>query len=64
MACQVLREKGRKAAGEIIQRLVDKKVDKLYKQIKAGSLTGAEARDAVDDLQRVALHDFQEVIGK
>ena len=64
MACQVLREKGRKAAGEIIQRLVDKRVDKLYKQIKGGSLTGAEARDAVDDLQRVALHDYQEVIGK
>ena len=62
MACQVLKD--RKAAGEIIQRLVDKKVDKLYKQIKAGSLTGAEARDAVDDLQQVALDDYSEVIGK
>ena len=60
MACQLLKD--RKAAGEIIHRLVPK-VEKVLKQIKDGTLTGDETQEAVDALQEVALLDYQKVIG-
>ena len=60
MACQV--GKDRKAAGEIIHRLVPK-VEKVLKQIKDGTLTGAEAQEAVDHAQTTVDDDFGKVIG-
>ena len=60
MACQVLKD--RKAAGEIIHRLVPK-VEKVLKQIKDGTLTGAEAQEAVDLAQTTADDDVAKVIG-
>ena len=60
MACQVLKD--RKAAGEIIHRLVPK-VEKVLKQIKDGTLTGAEAQEAVDDVQTTVDEDVAKVIG-
>ena len=60
MACQVLKD--RKAAGEIIHRLVPK-VEKVLKQIKDGTLTGAEAQEAVDHAQTTVDDDVAKVIG-
>ena len=60
MACQVLKD--RKAAGEMIHRLVPK-VEKVLKQLKDGTLTGAEAQKAVDDAQTTVDDDVAKVIG-
>ena len=60
MACQLLKD--RKAAGEIIHRLVPK-AEKVLKQIKDGTLTGAEAQEAVDHAQTTVDDDVAKVIG-
>ena len=64
MACQVA--KNRKAAGEMVVRLLAK-TEKVLKDIKDGTkdgtLTIAEAQKAADAVHAVAMHDHEKVIG-